>query len=57
MAKQILLPHGEKMKLMKLFKVSRPTVRAALRFECDSDISKRIRYVATSQCGGIEVHD
>jgi len=30
-----------------------PTIRAALRYECDSEIARRIRHVAIKQYGGV----
>ena len=51
---KILIKHGEHGELAKIFKVSLPTVRAALNGETNTELSIRIRQVAKER-GGIEV--
>jgi DeoR/GlpR family transcriptional regulator of sugar metabolism len=51
---KILVRHGEKMELAKLFGVSTVTVRSALNEVTQSELSKRIRKAAI-QRGGAEV--
>lgn len=55
MAKQILLAHGKKGKLMKLTKSSYPTVREALHFRSDTQMARRIRKMALKELGGKQV--
>ncbi len=53
--KRILVAHGAKKQLMAALGTSYPTVRAALRYDSDTEISRRIRYVAITQFAGIRV--
>ena len=55
MAKRILMEYGQQKKLKEHFKVSRPTLVSALRYETQSELAKKIRYVAVKQFGGKEV--
>jgi DeoR/GlpR family transcriptional regulator of sugar metabolism len=50
----IIVEHGSKKKLQKIFNVSHVTVRKALNGEKDTDLAKRIRKAAL-QNGGKEV--
>lgn len=51
---EIIVPHGTRDKLVKLFKTSYPTVRAALKGESKSLLSLRIRKGALEN-GGVEI--
>lgn len=51
---EIIVPHGIREKLVKLFKTSYPTVRLALKGESKSLLSLRIRKGALEN-GGVEV--
>ena len=53
--KEIILKHGEAGRLAEAMNTTRPTVRLALRYQCNSDLSVRIRKVAKEQFGGQEV--
>jgi hypothetical protein len=54
MAKQILVPHGKISKLMKAFNTTCPTVRAALRYQTNTDLARKIRHAAVTVFGGAE---
>lgn len=53
MSKEILLRQGAKAKLMQVLNTTYPTVRAALKFETDTEIAKRIRHYAMNELGGV----
>lgn len=55
MAKQILLEHGQKGRLMQLTNSSYPTIRLALKFRRDTPKARKIRHVAIKHLGGKEV--
>lgn len=48
---EILVKHGEKKEIAKLFEVSHVTVRDALKDRTKSDLSRRIRKTATDRGG------
>lgn len=50
--KRILIEHGNRKKLMSAFKTSYPTIRAALRYESDTEMARKIRFVAIKQYDG-----
>ena len=53
MAKRISLDQNGRNKLNKVFSyVSRVTIWSALNWRVDSDLARKIRYVAIKQCGG-----
>jgi divalent metal cation (Fe/Co/Zn/Cd) transporter len=51
---KIIVAHGKKQKLQKLFNACHVTVRKALNGEKEDDLSKRIRKAALED-GGLEV--
>lgn len=53
MTREILLKTGNRAKLMNLFDTTYPTVRAALRYETDTDLAKRIRHYAIKEMHGV----
>lgn len=53
MEKQIYLSNAGKEHLMKVFKCSSVMVWYALTFKRDSDLARKIRYVALTQLGGV----
>lgn len=50
---KILVANGEKVFLKKYFKTTYPTVRDALNGKTNSDLAKKIRFVAIKR-GGME---
>ncbi len=52
--KEILLGHGERIRIMSAFSISYPTLRRALRFETDTELARKIRHTAISEYGGME---
>lgn len=52
MGKKIFVEDAEKRHLCKVFKCSRMLVWKALNFKSDSELSRKIRYVALTQLGG-----
>lgn len=54
--RQILTKYGEIEALSRLFKVSRVTVRTALGFRSNSEMSKRIRTAALERGGKETTH-
>lgn len=50
--KMILIKHGDRERIMKAMGVTYPTVRRALRYECDSEVARKIRAYALSSLGG-----
>ena len=56
MAKRISLDQNGRNKLNKLFHyVSRVSIWSALNWRNDSELARKIRYVAIKQCGGVIV--
>ena len=55
MGKQILMPVCGKVALKNAFNTSYPTVRAALRFNTNTALAKKIRHTAIKEYGGVEV--
>ncbi len=51
---EILMKHGERREIAKMFNVSEVTVRNALKGRTQSELSRKIRKIAI-QRGGIEV--
>jgi hypothetical protein len=51
---RILTKHGERKELALIFKVSQPTIRAALNGSVNTELAVKIRKVALDR-GGIEV--
>ena len=49
---KIIVKHGDKLKIAKVFNVTSGMVGAALNGRRNSDLAKKIRYVATSQYDG-----
>lgn len=54
--KYILVTNEDKKMLERIFDVTRQTVYNALYYKNDSDVSKKIRNVALTQCGGRLIH-
>lgn len=57
MGKKIFVEDAEKRHLCKVFKCSRMLVWKALNFKSDSELARKIRYVALSQLGGTASED
>ncbi len=55
MVTKILVNHGDKQKIMEIFKCSYPTVRTALNGKVNSVMATKIRKVAIEQYEGVEV--
>lgn len=55
MATKILVNHGDKGEIMKIFRCSYPTVRTALNGKVNSVLAVKIRKVALERYGGIEM--
>ena len=55
MDKRIVVSHGDGMKIASTFNCTREMVSKALNFKKDSELARRIRYVAKEQYGGIEI--
>ena len=53
MSKEILIKHGNRKLIIEAFQTTYPTVIAALRFQTDSILAKRIRHFATNELGGV----
>ena len=53
--KRIILDYGKAKQLAKVFKCSREMVSKALHFKKNSELARKIRYVAKEQYGGIEI--
>lgn len=53
MKKQIYLSNAGKEHLCKVFKCTKVMVWYALNFKRDSDLARKIRYVALTQLGGV----
>lgn len=51
---KILVNHGDRRVIAKIFNVSEVTVRNALKFGTNSDLAKRIRKAAIER-GGVEI--
>ncbi len=54
MTTKILVNHGDKQKIMKIFQCSYPTVRTALNGKVNSSLAHKIRKTAI-EYGGVEV--
>ena len=50
--KMILVKHGDRERIMKAMGVTYPTVRRALRYECDNEVARKIRAYALRSLGG-----
>lgn len=50
----ILVADGVRTKLKDIFKTSYPTVRAALRGNSNSELSRKIRFTALTRFEGVE---
>ena len=50
--KMIKIEHGGRKQIMKALDVTYPTVRAALNYECDTDICRKIRTYAIRSLKG-----
>lgn len=55
--KQIVLKNGGIRKLSQSLNVSERTVYSALHYHTNSIKAKKIRYVAISQLGGVEIEN
>ena len=53
--KRIVLDYGKANMIAKTFKCSREMVSKALHFKKNSELARKIRYVAVKEYGGIEV--
>lgn len=53
--KRIILPYGQRKKLIQRFAVSAGCVNAALRYHTNSPISQKIRETAINECNGLEI--
>jgi hypothetical protein len=51
--KLIRVKHSVRLKLMRIHNCTYPTVRKALKYECDSELSQRLRISAIEQGGEI----
>ncbi|MGE4586874.1 MAG: hypothetical protein AB7D05_05985 [Mangrovibacterium sp.] len=51
---KVLVPHGEKKELMRIFNVSHVTIREALLGNTKSPLSEKIRKAAVER-GGVEL--
>lgn len=55
-ARLIIVGHGLRRQIMEALKVSYPTCRAALRYETDTEIARKIRGYAMNH-GGMAVEE
>ncbi len=53
--KRIILEYGKVKQLAWTFRCSREMVSKALHFKKNSELARKIRYVAVQQYGGIEI--
>lgn len=53
MEKKIFVSEKAKAHLRKVFKCTNPMVWKALNFKSDSDLARKIRYVALTELGGV----
>lgn len=53
--KRIVLDYGKANMIAKTFKCSREMVSKALHFKKNSELARKIRYVAVKEYGGIEI--
>lgn len=52
MRKQIILKYGDKQIIQKVLKVSQPTIRKALTYQCNTSICEKIRLIAIRDFNG-----
>lgn len=52
---EILVKHGVKRKMSKLFKCSERQVGLALQYKVESELARRIRYMAIKDFKGVKV--
>ena len=57
MRKRIVVDPSGYEKLIKTFNISRQSVWKALTFKTQSDLSEQIRYMATTELGGVIISD
>lgn len=55
MAKKIVMKRGAVNKISRDMHVTRQMVSNSIAFKKNSELARKIRYVATSQYGGVEV--
>ena len=55
MSKKIILEHGRAIALGKKLGVCRRTVHNALNFRSESDLERKIRFVAVRDFNGVEI--
>ena len=55
MNRRIVMDRGNVVKIAKTMNCTREMVSKALNFKKDTDLARRIRHVAKSQYGGIEI--
>lgn len=55
MKKRIVMERGDAVKLAASMQCTREMVSKALNFKKDTDLARRIRHVAKSQYGGMEI--
>lgn len=55
MAKKIVMKRGAVNKISRDMNITHEMVSKAVNFKKDSELARKIRYVATSQYGGVEV--
>jgi hypothetical protein len=55
MKKRVVVEHGDTLKIAKALGCSRQMVIMSLRYKKNSILAGKIRYVAVSQFGGVEV--
>jgi hypothetical protein len=55
MRRRIIVEHGEQLKIASSMQCTKEMVSKSLNFKKDTDLARRIRYVAKSQYGGIEI--
>jgi hypothetical protein len=51
--KKIIVENGDRLKLMKIFNTTYPTVRSALNFQTNSELACKIRKAALNRGGVI----
>lgn len=55
MDRRIVVSHGDSKKIAVSMHCTREMVSKALNFKKDSELARKIRYVAKEQYGGIEI--
>lgn len=53
--KRIILPYGQRKKLVKRFAVSAGCISDALRYQSNSPLAQTIRDTAIRECHGLEI--